>query len=67
MPVTRVGPAVAKDDPKVQLVVTTGVPAVIFAEQSADAAAGHVIVGAALAIVKTCVQLAVLPNSSVTV
>ena len=51
----------------VQLVATAGVPGTMLAEQSTTAAAGQVIVGAAFAIVKTCVQLAVLENSSVTV
>ena len=62
-----VGPVVVTVDPRVQLVVTVGVPTIMLAEQSTTAAAGQVIVGAAFAIVKTCVQLAVRLQASVTV
>ena len=62
-----VGPVVVTVDPRVQLVVTVGVPTIMLAEQSTTADAGQVIVGAAFAIVKTCVQLAVRLQASVTV
>lgn len=38
-------------EPKVQLVLTVGVPVTMFEEQSAETLAGQVMVGAAFAIV----------------
>ena len=62
-----VGPMVETKAPREQLVVTVGVPAIMLAEQSTTAADGQVIVGAAFAIVMTCVQLAMRLQASVTV
>ena len=67
IPIPNVGPTTLTLDAKVQLVVTDGVPTIISEEQTTVAFAGQVIVGAAFAIVKTCVQLADLLQASATV
>ena len=67
MPVAKVGPAVVSVCPKVQLVVTTGVPAVMLDTQSTSALLGQVIVGGSFAIVSVWVQLAALMQASVAV
>ena len=53
--------------PKAQLALATATPAIISDEQLTSSLAGQVIVGAALAIVKICVQLAVRLQASVIV
>ena len=67
MPMANTAAETVTEEVSVQLEATTGVPATMLAEQSTTAAAGQVIVGAAFAIVKTCVQLAMRLQASVTV
>ena len=66
-PLINVGPALVMLDPKSHDVVAIATPSTILSKQNTVASAGQVIVGAPPLMVKLCVQLAVAPQSSVTV